>query len=443
MSHLSLLALNKLVKNALSSQLDPSYWIVAEIGELRLNQKGHCYLELIEKENQYLLAKTRAMIWSYTYRNLSGWFEAITGESLKAGMNILCQVEVTYHELYGLSLNIKDIDANFTLGERARKKQEVLKRLEEEGVLDMNKSLSLPLVPQKIAIISSPTAAGLEDFLNQLSQNRYAYQFEFTLYKALMQGNQAEESIVEAMLRVFEKLEIQADAYDVVVLIRGGGAQVDLDCFDTYNIAAHIAQFPIPVITGIGHERDETVADLVAHTRMKTPTAVAEFLINGVLSFDEKLESLWYSITQKADYILKEHTYELDKLSNQLKFEASKNIQLERHRLQQSQHQLSYYSRQIIKSQQERINLLKKTLGAVSQKKMLTIDKKLDNYEKYLRASDPENILKKGFTYTLVNGMPLRQFNEVEQGDMLETISFQNVFTSTVESVQKRKKNES
>ncbi|WPP50656.1 exodeoxyribonuclease VII large subunit [Catalinimonas niigatensis] len=442
MSYLSLFELNKLVKHALSNHLEPSYWVVAEIGEIRLTQKGHCYLELIEKDSQQLLAKTRATIWSYTYRNLNGWFEAITGESLKGGMNILCQVEVAYHEVYGISLNIKDIDANFTLGERARKKQEVLNRLADEGVVEMNKALLLPTVPQKIAVISSPTAAGLGDFLDQLSSNRYAYHFEIKLFKALMQGNQAEESIVNAMLEVYQELEQKEDAYDVLVIIRGGGAQVDLDCFDGYDVAAHIAQFPIPVITGIGHERDETVADLVAHTRMKTPTAVAEFLINGILSFDEKLEGLWYRLTQKAQFTLKDNTYALDNLSNRLKFAANSILQNERHQLEQAQHQLQYYSRQQIKGEREKLLQTRKNLEVVSQKKLLTLKEKLNNYKKYLLASDPEHILKKGFTYSSVNGKPLQKVNAIEEGDMLETISFQKVLRSRVESIQNRQKHE-
>lgn len=443
MSYLSLFELNKLVKNALSTHLEPSYWVVAEIGEIRLTQKGHCYLELIEKDSQQLLAKTRATIWSYTYRNLNGWFEAITGESLKGGMNILCQVEVAYHEVYGISLNIKDIDANFTLGERARKKQEVLNRLADEGVLEMNKSLLLPIVPQKIAVISSPTAAGLGDFLDQLSSNRYAYHFEIKLYRALMQGNQAEESIVNAMLEVYQELEQEDDVYDVLVIIRGGGAQVDLDCFDGYEVAAHIAQFPIPVITGIGHERDETVADIVAHTRMKTPTAVAEFLINGVLSFDEKLETLWHSLSQKAQYNLKEYTFALDNLSNALKFAANSILQQQRHQLEQAQHQLRYYSRQQIKVEKDGLEQFRKKLEGASQKKLVSLREKLNYYEKYLLASDPEHLLKKGFTYTSINGHPLQKVIQMYEGDVLETISFQHILRSKLENIQNRQKHES
>ncbi|WKN30973.1 exodeoxyribonuclease VII large subunit [Porifericola rhodea] len=443
MSHLSLLELNKIVKEALATQLEPTYWIVAEIGEMRLTQKGHCYLELVEKDNQYLLAKNRATIWSYAYRKISGWFEAITGESLKAGMSVLCQVEVAFHEVYGMSLNIKDIDANYTLGERARKKQEVLAQLAEEGVLEMNKGLQLPTVPQKIAVISSPTAAGLGDFLDQISKNRYRYQFNVKLYKAIMQGQQAEQSIVDAMLRVFQKLESQAGAYDILVIIRGGGAQVDLDCFDCYDIAAHIAQFPIPVVTGIGHERDETVADLVAHTRMKTPTAVAEFLINGALSFDEKLEELWYRISKRSQTTLKEHHYALDNHAHHLRYSSGKKLQDEAHNLEQYSNRLQFYSKQQIRSHSEKLKGFKKSLQSKMQTKFTTLQNKLTSYEKFLQASDPEQILKRGFTFTTVNGKPITDVKAINEGDQLSTTTSESKILSRIESIQKRNNNES
>ena len=271
MEHLSLLELNQLIKQALSSQLQPTYWVVAEIGELRVAQNGHCYLDLVDKGDDRLLAKVRATIWSYTFRTLRGWFEAMTGEALRPGLKILAQVEVKFHELYGLSVNVKDIDAQYTLGERARRRQQVVQQLMDEGVYEMNKGLLLPVVPQRVAVISSPTAAGLGDFMDQLAHNRGGYRFEVQLFKASMQGDGAEASIVTALLEVYQRMEEYGSEYDVVVIIRGGGAQVDLDCFDTYTLASHIAQFPIPVITGIGHERDETVADLVAHTKNEDP----------------------------------------------------------------------------------------------------------------------------------------------------------------------------
>ena len=216
--HLSLVELNQLIKQALSAQLQPTYWVVAEIGELRVAQNGHCYLDLVEKGDDRLLAKVRATIWAYTFRNLQGWFESVTGEALRPGLKILAQVEVQFHELYGLSFNVKDIDAQYTLGERARRRREVIQQLIDEGVYEMNKALPLPLVPQRVAVISSPTAAGLGDFMDQLQRNRGGYRFEVQLFKASMQGDAAEASIVAALLAVYDCLEQRGP-----VLRRGGG----------------------------------------------------------------------------------------------------------------------------------------------------------------------------------------------------------------------------
>ena len=256
MNNLTLSDLNKIIRDCLDANLDPSYWVIAEISEMKTNQKGHCYLELVEKKDDDILAKARATIWSYTYRNLSMWFETTTGESLKPGLKILANVSVSFHEIYGLSLNIRDIDASFTIGERSRRRQEVINKLKEDGVFDMNREIPLPLVPQRVAIISSPTAAGYQDFTDQLRQNEFGYGFSITLFKALVQGKEAESSINNALHSIFK----HTAKYDIVVLIRGGGAAVDLECFDSYNVASHIAQFPLPVITGIGHEKDETIA---------------------------------------------------------------------------------------------------------------------------------------------------------------------------------------
>lgn len=439
MSYLSLLELNELLKETIARQMEPSYWVVAEIGEMRLTQRGHCYLELIEKDEHTTLAKVRATLWSYNYRRLSGWFEAITGEPLRAGMKILSQVEINFHQVYGLSLNIKDIDANFTLGERARKKQEVLARLAEEGVLEMNKSLSLPMVPQRIAVISSPTAAGLGDFMDQLENNRYGYQFDVRLFKALMQGDRAAESITEAMVAVYERQEGGAEAFDLLVIIRGGGAQVDLDCFDSYELAAHIAQFPLPVVTGIGHERDETVADRVAHTRMKTPTAVAEFLISGICDFEEKLLGYWNRISQVGKHILSNRSHEMDSMVQRLNFGVFRQLQSEKDRLQQLQQRMQYSSQRQIKDAGEKNGQLALRLKSETFKLLRRQNDRLLQLEKFTRATDPEQILKKGFSYTQVNGKALSRHSRPQAGDLLETLTYHHRLISRLENIEERK----
>lgn len=290
MQELTLFELNLQIKKALE-QLESSYWVIAEIGQIQVNQSGHCYLELVQKENTQVIAKARATIWAYTYRNISAWFERIAGSSLTVGMKILANAKVEFHEVYGLSLNIKDIDPSYTLGEREKARQEVIQQLEKDGVMEMNKGLTLPLVPQKIAIISAESAAGYGDFINQLKNNLYGYKIHRTLYQSVMQGPKASESIISALHQIHKSNEV-----DLVVIIRGGGSQLDLDCFDDYELCNHIAQFPLPVLTGIGHERDTTIADMVAHTQLKTPTAVAEFILQGFISFQTQIEDYFKTI---------------------------------------------------------------------------------------------------------------------------------------------------
>ena len=437
MEHLSLLELNQLIKQALSAQLQPTYWVVAEIGELRVAQNGHCYLDLVDKGGDRLLAKVRATIWSYTFRTLQGWFEAMTGEALRPGLKILAQVEVKFHELYGLSINIKDIDAQYTLGERARRRQQVVQQLISEGVYEMNKGLPLPVVPQRIAVISSPTAAGLGDFMDQLAHNRGGYRFEVQLFRASMQGEAAEASMVAALLEIYQHLEQHDVSFDLVVIIRGGGAQVDLDCFDTYGLASHIAQFPLPVITGIGHERDETVADLVAHTKMKTPTAVAEFLINGITTYDEQLESYRQRIENHTRQTLREQTYQLDNWQTTLKYSLSSHVQRQRQEVGQWQERLQYAAQTLLRQQRTALAQWPVTLRTQSQHQLRRWEQRLETQEKVMTLVNPVSILKRGFTRTYVDGKLLSQAGPLAPGSQLETITSKETYISIL---QKQKK---
>src|SRR5208283_1477158 len=304
----SLYELNNIIKSVISDAFAGTFWVIAEIAECKCNQRGHCYLELVEKEADKTIAQIRATIWAYDYRKLSHKFQMATSESFKQGMKILLLAGIAFHEVYGLSLNIRDIDPTYTMGEMARRKAEVIERLKQEGLMDLNKGFSLPLVPQRIAVISSPTAAGYGDFFDQLDRNLYGYTFDHVLFPALMQGQEAEESIISALTKIRE----QKHRFDVVVLVRGGGSAIDLNCFDSYAIAAHIARCPLPVITGIGHEKDASVADMVAHTRMKTPTAVAEFLISGIRSFEERIIEIQNLLRLYAERLFKDQRYKLN-----------------------------------------------------------------------------------------------------------------------------------
>ncbi len=428
MDHLSLKELTGLIKTCIEKNLSSSYWVAAEISEIRINQKGHCYLELVEKENDEILAKIRATIWSYTYRNLSGWFETLTGESLKPGIKILSNVLISYHEIFGLSLNIRDIDPNYTLGERARRRQEIIAKLKEDGIFEMNRELPLPLVPQNVAIIASPTSAGYQDFVDHLRFNSYNYRFRFSLFQAIMQGKEAEKSIINALLEVNKTIK----DHDVLVIIRGGGATLDLDCFDTYDLASYIAQFPLPVITGIGHERDETITDLVANTKLKTPTAVAEFLISGCRQFDERIEQHFLQIAEYAKRILKDRSYILEETNQKIHYLSKNHFNTLLFNLKQTQQRLTH----AVISKLNRIGSglennqyqIKKTVKNV----LAQHEKLLLHLESKMTLINPQSILRRGFSITRLNKKAIDNSKKLKINDMIETEFYKGKIKSKI-----------
>ncbi len=436
MKHYSLLELNQEISEVLNNHLEPSYWVIAEISQVQVNQKGHCYLELVEKENNSLLAKMRGTIWSYTYRNLITWFEKMTQQTLKPGMKILFNAVVQYHELYGLSLNIRDIDANFTLGERALRKVEIIEKLKEEGVFEMNKNLSLPLVPQRVAIISSPTAAGFGDFRDQLHHNSYQYQFHTQLFPAVMQGQEAETSIIAAMHQIFSSV----NDFDLLVMIRGGGASVDLDCFDSYELSAHVAQFPLPVITGIGHDRDETICDLVAHTKLKTPTAVSEFLVTGMRNYEEKIDDLFYSIYQAVNLRLNEESLFIERIIHQMErsFHQSANKHLKK--LDQLIASMNHSVYNCLNRESKQLDRFNENLKLKAPKLIKSQSDKLHHFQKFLEAVDPEKTLRRGFSISKINGVSLKNYSkQIKKGDVLETIADNLTLHSEINQIEKKR----
>ncbi len=290
METLSLYELVHLIRLTLREGLPDSYWVQAELSEVREAYNGHCYVELVQKAERgnALVAKARGTIWANVYKMLKPYFEQATGQTFTAGIKVLLQVSVEYHEQYGLSFTVHDIDPTYTLGDMARRRREIIQQLEEEGVLTLNKELTMPSVPQRIAVISAAGAAGYGDFCDQLMDNPYGLVFYPRLFPAVMQGDRVEETVIAAL----DVIAAERDRWDVVVIIRGGGATSDLSGFDTYALAANCAQFPLPIITGIGHERDDTVLDMVAHTRVKTPTAAAEYLVATLLDAATMLDEL-------------------------------------------------------------------------------------------------------------------------------------------------------
>lgn len=428
--YLTLLELNNKIKDTLNENLSPTYWVVAEISDLKGSPKGHAYLELVEKTGSYITAKLRANIWAYSYRTIASRFQAMTGQTLQNGMKILTMVSIQFHEIYGLSLNIQEIDPNFTLGERARKKQEVIEKLSKAGLMEMNKQYALPTVPQSVAIISSSTAAGFGDFIDQLKNNKPKYAIHWRLFPAVMQGNEAVSSIIQAL----EKISQSPIPFQLVAILRGGGAQLDMDCYDDYELAKAIAQFRVPVITGIGHERDECVADLVAHTKIKTPTAVAEFILSGFRDFEDKLHIHLQRIERAV-------RYHLQKEKNALNDKEHLLINLFKNKLMQANDRLANYQRSI---NSESFNFIKHHRSALEnlsgrikrQSKNLVKNEvtKINNLEKDIQRLNPQFIFQRGYTRSEIDGKPIH-FRPAQIGDKMITHTLNQKIKSNIESI--------
>jgi len=384
--NLTLLELNNNIKEEINNSFPVARWIIAEISEIHQNKSGHCYLELVEKDEtqNYILAKARGTIWNSTYRLIKAYFETITGRELCSGIKILFSANIEFHELYGFSLNIKDIDPAYTMGDLEQKRQEIINRLEKEGVIDMNKSIEIPIVPQRIAIISSDTAAGYGDFMDQLNNNIYNYKFHSRLFPAIMQGKQAEESIISALENIYEK----ENEFDLVVIIRGGGSKADLNCFDSYSLALNIAQFPLAVITGIGHDRDESIADIVANTKTKTPTATAEFLISLLLNFETRLNFLQENIIENTINKLNNSKKEIDYLDSELQQRIKLFIEKNNNHINNLNENLKRSAITFITEKKHNLNLFNKSLNLLN----------------------PERILKRGYSITMKNGKVLKSY---------------------------------
>ncbi len=431
----SISQLGELIKNTLENELEPTYWVIGEVADFRQAPQGHAYFELVEKQGNQVLAKIRCNCWQFTFRSIASRFETLTGSGLKNGMKVLAQVQVTFHSVYGLSLNIKDIDPSFSLGERARIRQETIDRLTKEGLLRLNAGRTFPQVIQKIAIVSSPTAAGYGDFINQLENNTEGYKVYHRLFPSLMQGNEAVSSLVQAIELVESKKEILG--LEALIIIRGGGAQLDLDCFDDYRLAAKIAQCSLPVFTGIGHERDETVADLVAHTRLKTPTAVAEFLLSGFRIFEETLALGLNRLDRSTSQLLKLEESKLLQISHGLKSSSLSQVLLEKEKIKAKQGRLELASKRQIMGQTESLEQLEKALKKETILLLTQENQKLGNMEKLLNQLKPESIMKRGYSRSEINGIPV-QFSDPKVGDEMLTFSQDQKIKSTITQIEKQ-----
>lgn len=404
----SLSELNRRVKDAIRDHLPETYWLRAETSDVRRNQNGHCYLEFVEKDadKQHIVARARGMIWSNVFQMLSAYFEAETGQSFTSGLNVLVRVSVDFHELYGFSLTVVDIDPSFTLGEIARNRQQVLRQLEEEGVLTLNRELELPELTLRIAVISSPTAAGYGDFCDQLARNSGGFAFQTRLFPAIMQGERSESSIIGAL----EKVYGYSHLFDAVAIIRGGGATSDLNCFDSYALAVNVAQFPLPVVSGIGHERDVTVLDHVAHTRAKTPTAVAEFFIGHITQTATGLADLEERLVGQTRSVLQEEVSQLRLLTREAVHLSALLLQRETALVQKISERMRHQLNQRMQEQRHQI----------------------ETKEQYIRMVSPANVLKRGYTLTTRQGHIITSLQALSPDDVIETHFRDGVATSII-----------
>lgn len=420
-TELSLLELNSLIRDTIRTNLSGSYWIRAEMADVRVNaSSGHCYLEFIEKNEKtgQLLAKSRGTIWANNFRMIKPYFERITGQSFASGIKVLVKVTVDFHELYGFNITVQDIDPSYTLGDIARKRLEIINRLKKEGVFTLNKELPFPTLPLRIALITSPTAAGYEDFMNQLTNHEAGYGFIVKLFPAIMQGEKTESSVIHALEQVFE----YADLFDVVAVIRGGGSTADLNWFDSYFLAASFAQFPLPIITGIGHERDDTILDMVAHTRMKTPTAVAEFLISSMDKQAELLAELEQRIVTLPTTLIEQQRKLLHVITAQLPGLLATRIERNRSFLGQVGAKLTNASSRMLNTHVLSVNSLNNRLHSSVTNVLADKKRSLDLMEQFITMSSPQTILAKGYTLTLMDGRIVKRSESLKNGDEITTL---------------------
>lgn len=406
-NRLTLRQLNLMVREAIETALPDEYWVEAELSECR-EHGGHCYMELIEKDehSNTPVARASARCWRQTWQLLRPHFERATGQPLRAGLKVLLRVYAQYHEAYGFSWIVTDIDPTYTLGDMARRRQEIIRQLKEEGVFDLQRELRIPLFAKRIAVVSAPTAAGYGDFCRQIEENSYGFCFEVTLFSAIMQGEQTESSVIAALNRIYE----QHDRFDVVAILRGGGATADLSGFDTLALSENVAQFPLPIITGIGHERDESILDMVSNTRVKTPTAAAALLIDNLRNVLDRLE-------QAGDFI---------------SHYVSERVRSQQQRIGQIATLIPTLAMRTVSDGRHRTEMLESRLPIAIERRLTDHKHRLERIVLQLQGFDPQLLLARGYSITLKDGRAVHDPTQLHSGDEIETRVEKGNFKSTV-----------
>lgn len=400
--------LNLMVCDAIEMNLPDEYWVQAELAECR-EHGGHCYMELIEKDEQSHtpVARASAKCWRQTWLMLRPHFERATGQPLRAGLKVLLKVYAQFHEAYGFSWIVSDIDPTYTIGDQARRRQEIIKQLKEEGVFDLQRELKLPVFCQRIAVISSATAAGYGDFCRQLEENEYGFRFHTELFEAIMQGEQVEQSIIAALNRIYSA---EDSRFDCVVIIRGGGATADLSGFDTLVLAENVANFPIPIITGIGHERDESILDMVSHTRVNTPTAAAALLIDHLKHVWDRVCDAQQRIPVAVNQRIANLQVQLTGLSTRIPLAVTRQIS----------------------NLRTHITAIESRVPLAAERQLTERKHRLSQLEITLRGFDPQLLLSRGYSITLLNGHAVRDPKQLKPGDKIETCVEKGIIHSTV-----------
>ena len=407
-TRLTLVELNGLVRDAIENALPKEYWVEAELSECR-EHGGHCYMELIEKDERSAtpVARASAKCWRQTWLMVKPYFERTTGQQLRAGMKVLLRVYAQFHEAYGFSWIVSDIDPTYTLGDMARKRQEIIRQLKDEGVFDLQRELRLPTFAKRIAVISAEHAAGYGDFCRQLEDNDYGFKFDVTLFPAIMQGEQVEASVVDALNEIYQRIS----DFDVVCILRGGGATADLSGFDTLALAENVAQFPLPIITGIGHERDESILDMISNTRVKTPTAAAALLTDNLLRVLERL----------------------DDASQRLSYAVNQRINSQKARMATLTTLIPTLALRIVSDQRHRIETTENRLPIAIERRLTNQKHLLESLSLKLQGFDPQLLLSRGYSITLKDGRAVRDPQQLKPGDEIET----RVEKGTIRSVVK------
>ncbi len=429
---LSLYELNSVVRDVILMSMPDSYWVEAELSEVREGYGGHCYMELVEKDERSNtpIAKAHAACWRNRWMLIRPHFERITGQGLHAGMKVLLKVHAQFHENYGFSWIVDDIDPTYTMGDMARKRMEIIRTLKEEGVFELQKELFLPMFCQRIAVISSATAAGYGDFCNQLADNGYGLQFQTQLFPATMQGEGVEQSVIAAL----DRINAEWERWDCVVIIRGGGATSDLSGFDTLALAENVANFPLPIITGIGHERDESVLDMISFQRVKTPTAAAAFLVEHLMDVYAQVEDAQEVIINYVKRRLQVERMRLDRLSSTIPVQFSLVKSKQSARLDRLMNSLISAMQSRLTDVQRKLEILSQKIQPVIERKFLNENHHLQMLEQRIKSQDPELLLKRGYSITLKDGKSIRDATQLKAGDIIETRFAKGTAISEVKS---------